>query len=344
MLNAHEPIDTIHRIETPENIEITIRPAGVVLRLYAFLIDLMARIGIVFGCILLFSALDSAGIGLILIAVFLVEWLYPVLLEVLWGGRTLGKAAVGLKVVMDDGTPVGWSASLIRNLLRMADFLPGFYLTGLAVSLFSHQSKRLGDIAAGTIVIYRDTPEHKPVLPNGIAKAPRIALSLPERRSITDFAERGALFSSARREELANIVEPLTKARDVASVARLVEMARWYTGQELTEPEPTEPEQTKSEQIQQEHTKQEQPPYNASFETITTQTQAPIEPDHPVTTAKPALAHTAVNEAPHAQADNDQWRPNPDNPYRNAEPTTPTDPMQRPATPTTADPSTSRLP
>lgn len=239
-------LDTTRYIETPEGIEVSIRAAGPVQRLWAFLIDLVVRVVLVVGIMVVLSlfglfalaggadsdALDFVITGMLLLVLFVVEWFYPVVLEVLWGGKTVGKATMGLRVAMDDGTPITWSASLLRNLLRVADFLPGFYLTGLVFSLFHPDSKRLGDVAAGTVVIYRDQKDAKPRLPPGPARGPRANLSIGERRTIVDFAERGALFSPARRAELANIVEPLTDTKDVAGVARLVEMARWFSGQE----------------------------------------------------------------------------------------------------------------
>src|SRR5207237_6321991 len=84
---------------------------------------------------------------------FLVEWLYPVLFEVLWTGASPGKRVVGLKVVMDNGLPVTAAASLARNILRAADFLPFFYGSAVICVLWRQDSKRLGDLAAGTMVV-----------------------------------------------------------------------------------------------------------------------------------------------------------------------------------------------
>lgn len=235
-------LDTIRRVETPEGIEVGMRAAGAVPRFLAYMIDLCIRIAIVIAASSVFGILGEFGSGLILITAFLVEWFYPVVSEVLWKGKTPGKATMGLRVVMDDGTPVSWSASLMRNLMRMADFLPGMYVTGLLCTLFHRDSKRLGDIAAGTIVIYNDPPEGKSQLPAGKARAPNLPLSMDEQRTIVDYAERGVLFSSARRAELANIVEPLTQTTQIAGVARLVEMARWYSGkgdEQTSPPVPT---------------------------------------------------------------------------------------------------------
>jgi uncharacterized RDD family membrane protein YckC len=98
-----------------------------------------------------------------LFAVFLLvqlvlEMLYFVALEVATGGRSLGKRVVGLRVVRDGGLPLGVRESLVRNLLRTVDALPANYLVGLAAMLLSPEGKRLGDVAAGTVVIRLDRP------------------------------------------------------------------------------------------------------------------------------------------------------------------------------------------
>lgn len=86
------------------------------------------------------------------------EIVYFVLLETTTGGRSVGKRVVGLRVVRDGGLPLGLRESLVRNLLRTADSLPANYLVGLIAMLLSREGKRLGDHAAGTLVIRLDQP------------------------------------------------------------------------------------------------------------------------------------------------------------------------------------------
>ena len=94
------------------------------------------------------------------------EWGYFVLCEMATGGRSLGKAVVGLRVVSDGGGALTLRASLARNLLRIADVLPSSYLAGLVTMIVSPEGKRLGDIVAGTVVIRLDAaPVVKPVRP-----------------------------------------------------------------------------------------------------------------------------------------------------------------------------------
>jgi uncharacterized RDD family membrane protein YckC len=90
---------------------------------------------------------------------------YFVLLEAVTGGRSLGKRVLGLRVVRDGGVPLGLRESLIRNLLRTADALPANYLVGLVAMVLSPEGKRLGDVAAGTVVIRLDRPAPARPLP-----------------------------------------------------------------------------------------------------------------------------------------------------------------------------------
>ncbi len=90
-----------------------------------------------------------------LIVAFLLEWLYPVAFELTRWGATPGKRALGLKVVMDNGLPVTPAASLTRNLLRVADFLPFLYGFATVCLLTRRDFKRLGDLAAATLVVYQ---------------------------------------------------------------------------------------------------------------------------------------------------------------------------------------------
>jgi uncharacterized RDD family membrane protein YckC len=204
------PLDTRLRIETPEGIDLILRPASLVPRGLAFAIDLAIR-GLTL-CVMFFLlfTLGQFGMGLGAILMFLVTWWYMVLFEVLNQGRSPGKQIIGLRVVHDDGTPVGWGASLTRNLLRFADILPFGYTLGILSCLNSRCFKRLGDIAAGTLVIYRERPaERPPLAPAEPLRAP-FAMSLEEQRALLEFAERQGGLSVARRAELAAILaEPL---------------------------------------------------------------------------------------------------------------------------------------
>jgi hypothetical protein len=160
----------------------------------------------------------------------LVEWFYPVWFE-LRSGATPGKKAMGLVVVHDDGTPVGPSASLIRNLLRALDFLPLFYATGLISMLIDRDFRRLGDLAAGTLVVYADRPRVDRHIPERAPRAPTGRLDTDLQQAILDFAERSPRLSRARCAELAELaVDKGSGGRNQggeAAVAELLGVANW---------------------------------------------------------------------------------------------------------------------
>ena len=213
-------LDTLRRVPTPEGIELTLRLAGPVPRAYAFVIDLLIRGMIMLVVLQILAVAGRTGYGLMAICYFLLEWFYPVLFELLWDGATPGKRAFNLVVVNDNGTPVTVGASVTRNLLRAVDFLPAFWAFGLISMLFSRDFKRLGDLAAGTVVVYRDKLRSRGALPDVPPKAPAYPLSLAERRAVLNFAERHALLTEERADEVAAHAGPLVG--NAASPARVI--------------------------------------------------------------------------------------------------------------------------
>ncbi len=105
----------------------------------------------------------ESGAILYLLAFFVllqltIEWGYFLFFELTTGGRSPGKALLGLRVLRDGGEPIDLRASLLRNLLRLVDALPANYLVGLTAMVLSSEGKRLGDLAAGTVVVRLDRP------------------------------------------------------------------------------------------------------------------------------------------------------------------------------------------
>jgi len=113
---------------------------------------------------LVLSAAFWLAFLLFLLVQLAAEWSYFVVCEMLSGGRSLGKLAVGLRVVRDGGLPITFRASAVRNLLRIVDYLPTSYLVGLTSMVVSAEGKRLGDVAAGTLVVRLDRPPPAPPL------------------------------------------------------------------------------------------------------------------------------------------------------------------------------------
>jgi len=155
-----------HGVETPEHVDVHFELAGVGSRMAAALLDLFLLWVSMIGLLIIYSWLDFlrglAGgwaTALIVLLLFLLFWGYFTLFEALNTGRTPGKQALGIRVVMDTGRPVTAGAAVVRNLVRLLDcyfpFLP--FVPALVMMFVNRSNKRLGDMAAGTIVV-RDRP------------------------------------------------------------------------------------------------------------------------------------------------------------------------------------------
>jgi uncharacterized RDD family membrane protein YckC len=224
-------LDTSRRVSTPEGIELTLNLVGPVPRALAWAVDFFLRALVVITVVVAASYLGRAGWGLVAIVAFIVEWLAPAWFEVLWNGQTPGKRALGIAVVHDDGTPVRWGPALTRNLLRAVDFLPFFYGLGLLAMLANRDFKRLGDLAAGTVVVYAPGRAAARALPEAAPLAPPVPLSVEEQRVVLELAERSSSLTAERLEELAALAAPVTGTDDgAASAARLLGMASHLAG------------------------------------------------------------------------------------------------------------------
>lgn len=155
--------DQLLTVETPENVVLGYELAGLGARFLATLVDTL-----LFGLALLFinllaiaiaaNALSELAAGWIIalfgVLNFVVYLGYFALFELVWNGQTPGKRLFKLRVLGADGLPVDLSATLIRNFVRLVDFLPVAYGVGVITMFFSRRAQRLGDYAAGTIVVY----------------------------------------------------------------------------------------------------------------------------------------------------------------------------------------------
>ncbi len=146
----------------------------------------------------------------IIIGVFFVQFGYDVLFETLASGRTPGKRWTGLRVVKKGGTPVGFVASALRNILRIVDSLPGFYLVGILSVLFTANNQRLGDLAAGTLVVRerRQSTALPPLATPAPAPADSAlydfsAVSAEELATVRRFLDRRATLTPVARDRLA---------------------------------------------------------------------------------------------------------------------------------------------
>ena len=217
-------------VETPEQIDIKFQQAGIGSRFYAALIDtalltLISLVGYYVNRQFISELGDIVGNwlgavgGIIVFALF---WGYYIAFEVTTNGQTFGKLALGLRVIKDGGYPIGFADSAIRNLVRIVDFLPFLYGVGLLCMLLNKNWQRLGDLAAGTIVIKTARTALKPT--GGGSQSDNASISIPPRdfiyttwiqpalvtetemRVIREYLTRRATLPGYRRAELARTI------------------------------------------------------------------------------------------------------------------------------------------
>lgn len=154
--------DTL-QIDTPENVSFDYDVSGIGSRFLAALVDTLLILllqAVAFGAALLFSQFDlDDTIGPWVLAAssllaFVFFWGYYIFFEILWNGQTPGKRWVKLRVIRLDGTPVSVVEVVVRNLVRLIDFMPFAYAFGVTAMFVTERSRRLGDLAAGTVVVH----------------------------------------------------------------------------------------------------------------------------------------------------------------------------------------------
>jgi hypothetical protein len=157
--------------------------------------------------------------------VFAVFFGYFIVFEAMWNGQTLGKRALGIRVVRDGGYPLDFSGSLVRNLIRVGEMALGFYLIAGVVAILSPENKRLGDIAAGTIVV-RDSRMDSPAQLLEAARAEPVYAATAyvtgdERSIIKRFLERRDTLVPEHRMDLARRLADRVRSRVPEELRRL---------------------------------------------------------------------------------------------------------------------------
>lgn len=142
-------------LATPEGVALELVLAGVGSRFLARLLDTVIQGGLIFALALGVGSFNAPGWAeaILIITIFLVIFAYDIVFETLNQGRTIGKLAAGIRVVGRAGEPVRFLASAIRNVARFLDFLPAFYLIGTISIIATAHDQRVGDLAAGTLVM-----------------------------------------------------------------------------------------------------------------------------------------------------------------------------------------------
>ena len=242
-------IDTTIEVITPENISFDYQLAGPFRRLPAYLIDFVARWCLI---ILILLPLYLSGIFLsflnfnfftatpLLVAAsfliyFVLSWFYGTLMETYFNGRTIGKWITGIRVIEVNGRPVSGRSALLRNLLRIADFAPMYAISnvsegvppiymiptgmvGLLTMTLTRRMQRLGDLAAGTMVVIDEKRWQLPVRSVEDPRIPALATYLPHdfrisrsmARTLAVYIERREKLSASRRKEIAgHLIQPI---------------------------------------------------------------------------------------------------------------------------------------
>lgn len=206
------------RIATPEGVELELVLAGLASRFMAEIVD-AALILLIVGAMIAVAALAGGTAGLVIVSVavgglLLISVVFHVAFEVLAGGRTPGKRLNGLRVVMDGGEPVGVRASAVRNLVRLLEGPPLFYVPAIVAILATRRNQRLGDLAADTLVVReprgpgrrrRDTTAAELHAITGVRLADWdvSAITQEELAAVRSFLARRASFSPDARRGLA---------------------------------------------------------------------------------------------------------------------------------------------
>ena len=211
-----QPIDTTVRLITPERVVFTYPLAGPFRRGLAYAIDAVViglLIALVAVAALALAVLGHmAGGGVALAAAFVLVWGYGTICEGCCNGQTVGKRLLGLRVMTTQGVPITGSQAAIRNLIGAVDgpipflFLPGF----LSMSL-TRKFQRLGDLAAGTMVVVEELRQEAkivrvldPVVADLILLLPlRVEASSEQARALSDYVKQRGRFAPALREEIA---------------------------------------------------------------------------------------------------------------------------------------------
>jgi uncharacterized RDD family membrane protein YckC len=215
---SDQGLDTRIEIITPENIAFEYRLAGPFSRLPAYLVDMVIRIGL----LLLVTILAGVGFTILgasaaawmigLLVWFALEWFYGGLFEIYWNGQTPGKRMFGLRVVSLDGRPISAMQAILRNLLRAIDQQPLVtFQLGLIAAAMNGRFQRLGDLAAGTMVVVHQRQRLTDLARIDHPEARRLAEQLPAQfvvhRSLSQvlakYADRRSQFSPSRRNEIA---------------------------------------------------------------------------------------------------------------------------------------------
>jgi uncharacterized RDD family membrane protein YckC len=148
----------------PEAVPLDLETAGLGSRFLGLIIDWAIQGTVLFILLIIVSNASFGWLGatIVLLLIFLIIWGYPIALETMWRGRTVGKAAMGLRVVTKEGGQIGFRHAAVRTALGLVDFVLTSGACAVICVLLTSQNQRLGDLAAGTLVLRERTGLRRP--------------------------------------------------------------------------------------------------------------------------------------------------------------------------------------
>lgn len=242
MANSAGQLDATIEVVTPENIAFSYRGAGPMRRLVAFAIDFAIRAGLLFLILMVIAlglslaGLPGIGRGSFYIGYFVLAWFYGGLMETYWNGQTVGKRAMGMRVLATDGRPINGMQAVMRNVFREADSFPIFivflnvdaeafipiptYVLALVAMMVTTRYQRLGDLACGTMVVMEErswaaglVKIDDPLVIRLAGELPAgLEFSRPLREALSAYIERRRFFPPGRRSDIArHLGQPLCR-------------------------------------------------------------------------------------------------------------------------------------
>jgi uncharacterized RDD family membrane protein YckC len=225
-------------IETPEQTSLEFPLAGIGSRFLAVALDTLLQIG-AYTVLALIAALVSwvgiAGVmgkqwalAILIFVAFSVQFGYFAFFETFWNGQTPGKRWTHLRVIQDSGRPISAYDAILRNLLRIVDTLPSLYAIGIVTMLISKENKRIGDYAAGTVVVHEKPLQGVSAIWSVAAAPGQAVTAIPSAQLTTDelqlvetfFERRVSLDPEVRRSMARQIAQRLGERLNVPSDAR----------------------------------------------------------------------------------------------------------------------------
>lgn len=231
-----QPLESLHSITTPEGLQFDLHPAGPYTRALAYLLDFAIQFAaVLFLLVAANFSMVKIGSWLTILLLFLIQWFYFIFFESLLKGQTPGKIAMNIQVVHQDGSPLSFQAAFTRNILRAADMMFYLFIIGLVTITASKAYQRLGDWAAGTLVVHRPSRGPKARFLHFDLVTPEpfpIPLTTEESKALVAYCHRFILLPRTRADELAKpILEALFAGKTFPEPGlELLKYGAWQAG------------------------------------------------------------------------------------------------------------------